>query len=347
MLRISNFNKGAFMQQITTNKKKHLGIEFIEEVAYAFQKSKTLLTACDFDIFNIIGDTGYTSEKIAEKIGTNPRATERLLNALVALEFLEKKDMHYYNSEETLSHLVHGGSEFIGNLEHIAGTWDTWSHLSETIKTGKPIHYKSLDEKDEKWIENFASAAFWRSSLEAPGIVKLINLKNVRKVLDLGGGKGAFAYEFAKAVPDIHINIFDIPQITKYADQNIVKWELQDKISTTSGNFMTDDIGKGYDMIFISQVLQLNSIWDNVKLLQKCFDAMNYGGTIVINEMIIDDQRTSPLSHTMFSLNMLVNTLTGDAFTETDIWIMLREAWFREIKQIKTPYETSLMIGVR
>lgn len=335
------------MQQIATNKKKHLGIDFIQEVAYAFQKSKTLLTACDFDIFNIIGDSGFSAEKIAKKIGTNTRATERLLNALVSLEFLEKKDMKFYNSEETLSHLVHGGTEFIGNLEHIAATWDTWSQLSETIRTGKPIHYKSLDEKDEKWIENFASAAYWRSSLEAPGIVKLINLKNVRNVLDLGGGKGAFAYEFAKAVPDIHITIFDIPQITKFADENIAKWEMQDKISTVSGNFMTDDIGKGYDMIFISQVLQLNSIWDNVRLLQKCFDAMNFGGIMVINEMIIDDHRTSPLSHTMYSMNLLVNTQAGDTFTETDIWIMLREAWFKDIKKIETPYETSLMIGVR
>jgi predicted O-methyltransferase YrrM len=335
------------MQQITTNKKKNLGIDFIQEVAYAFQKSKVLLTACDFDIFNVIGDLGFTAEKISEKIDTNLRATEKLLNALVSLGFLNKIDQNFYNAEETLSHLVHGGTEFVSNLEHIAGTWHTWSHLSDTIKTGKPVHYKSLDEKDEKWIENFASAAFWRSSLEAPGIVKLINLKNVKRILDLGGGKGAFAYEFANAAPDIHVTIFDIPQIAKYADENIAKWNLQDKISTISGNFLTDDIGKGYDMIFISQVLQLNSIWENVKLLQKCFDAINFGGKIVISELIIDDQRTSPLSHTMFSLNLLVNTQSGDACTETDIWIMLREAWFKDIKKIETPYESSLMIGVR
>jgi hypothetical protein len=87
------------------------------------------------------------------------------------------------------------------------------------------------------------------------------------------------------------------------------------------------------------------SIWDNVKILQKVFDSMKRDGWVVINEIIIDDDRTAPVHSALYALNMLVNTLEGDSYTETDIWIMLRESWFADIKRLETEFETTLMMG--
>jgi len=307
------------MQYSTKDKRRADSIDTILDIAFAFQKSRVVLTACEFEIFSVIGSECFNCEQIASKIDADKNAVEKLLNALCGLKLLTKKDGFYSNSPITLKHLVHGSEEFMGNLEHIAGTWETWSNLSQTIKTGKSLSYNSHIKQGEKWIENFASAAHWRAKVEAKDIIKLINFKNVDKILDLGGGKGAYAKAFAEAKPSTDVTLFEIPQVAKYAKDNIVEWGLRDRIKVIEGDFSTDDIGKGYDLIFISRLLQLYSIWDNVKLLQKCFDSMKSGGTIVINDMIIDDSRTSPVQHTLYSINLLVNTESGEVYTETDI----------------------------
>jgi len=53
--------------------------------ARAFQESRVLLTALELDVFSTVGEGGATAADVAQRLGTEPRATEMLLNALVAL----------------------------------------------------------------------------------------------------------------------------------------------------------------------------------------------------------------------------------------------------------------------
>ncbi|HRP02890.1 MAG TPA: methyltransferase [Candidatus Kapabacteria bacterium] len=322
-------------------------IDFILDISYAFQRSRVLLTACEFEIFSIIGERGLSSESIAHKIDTDKTATDRLLNALCGLELLTKKEGIFYNTPISMKHLVHGSNEFLGNLEYIASTWDVWSNLSQTIKTGKSLNNISINKQTAKWINNYSAAAFWRANVEANDIIRLIKNSGAKKILDLGGGMGAYSRALSEQNPNAEVVLYEIPIVATQAKANISEWKLEDKIKVVEGNFQSDDIGKGYDIIFISRVLQHYSIWENVKLLQKCFDATNFGGHIVINETILDSDRTSPMQHVMWSLSLLLNSNGGDTYTETDLWIMLREAWYRNIVKVKTPFDTTLMIGER
>lgn len=321
-------------------------LEEIQELAHAFQKSRILFTALELDIFSKLNcENGKTFEVLSEELQVDARALERLLNVLVALKLLDKNSEGYLNNPKYRSLLVKGECDFIGDLLHISHLWDSWTDLTEIIRTGKPTEFKSINEKDESWIHDFIASTQWKSKLQAESIVNLINLKKVDKVLDLGCGSGQYAIEFLKQKPNIKPVVFDYPKVIENA-RNLAQSEgYADKIEFLSGDIMKDDIGSGYDLVFISNVIHEFSIWDNVKILQKVFDAMNRGGWVVINEIIINDSRTAPEYSAMFAVNMLVNTLAGDSYTETDIWIMLREAWFSNIKRKETEFETSLMFG--
>jgi len=328
-------------------KKKEQSLEFIEDIAFAFKKSRVLLTASDLNVFETIGYRTLTAKEIAENLSLDIKSTERLLNALVGLDLLDKKDQTYNNTEISLKHLLPGSSDYVGSIEHFADLWDSWSTLTDTVKLGKPAKFHTLQEKSEDWINSFVNSMFWRTNAEAPEVISNLNLNGVNKILDLGGGKGAFTYHLLNAKPNLSVTLFDLPQVTKYADDFLSKSGLRDSVTIVSGDFTTDEIGKDFDMIILSNVISYRSIWENVSLLQKCFDALVYGGQVIIYDMIINDSRTKPLNHTLFSLNMLINTMSGDAYTETDIWIMLRESWFRDIKRTDTSYETSIMSGYR
>jgi tRNA A58 N-methylase Trm61 len=321
--------------------------QYIEEIAHAFQKSKTLFTACELNIFTLIGEDDLSAEDISSKINTDLRATTRLLDGVASLGLLSKKNRLYSNTSESYRHLVKGNKEYLGNMNHMSNLWESWSELTKIVQTGNSTHVASINDKSRDWIDNFVMAAHWKAGLEAPQILDKIDLRKVRSVLDLGCGTGVFSLELLKRKPELDITLFDYPHVIEFTNDNLRSHNSEDKVKVLEGDFFSDNLGKSYDLIFIANVLHDYSIWQNVKLLQKCYDALNLDGQIVIAEGIIDDDRTSPVSKSMFALNLLCNTYAGDAYTETDIWVMLREAWFRDIERIDTECGKSLMIGRR
>jgi ubiquinone/menaquinone biosynthesis C-methylase UbiE len=322
-------------------------LQHVRDIMFAFQKSRTLFTACELDIFTILGDELISAESVAKKINAEVRSTDRLLCALVALELVEKIGNEYRNSEIGAKHLSKNSPEYLGDLAHFSTLWDRWGDLTYAVKYDTPRDYQSLDEKSDDFVRAYAESAHWKATVEAPSTVAKFDLKGVNNVLDLGGGKGHYSVELLKRKPTLKCTVMDNPKIANLAHEYIDSLNLSDKINVKAGDLMSSDIGSGYDLVLISNVIHSYSIWDNVKLLQKVYEALNKKGIVVINEVIINDQRTSPQSSAIFSLNMLVNTLDGDSYTETDIWVMLRESWFRDIFRINSDYDTSLMIGFK
>ena len=72
--------------------------ESIREFINHFQKSRILLTAFELDIFTILEKKPRTSDAVSKKIKANARATDRLMNAVCAIGFLEKREDKFFNS---------------------------------------------------------------------------------------------------------------------------------------------------------------------------------------------------------------------------------------------------------
>lgn len=321
--------------------------ESIRELSYAFQKSRVLFTACELDLFSVIGYEFMSAEHIAHRIDADEKATERLLNSLAGLQLLIKKEQAFGNSPESLRYLARGSHEFMGDMNHHSDVWDSWSKLTDCIKTGRPVKSSPVNEKSSKWINDYISSSHWRANIEASEIIKMLNFKHFKKFLDLGAGSGQYAIEVAKNYPNMEIVIYDYPEIIQIAKKNIFRHGMTSRIEVLEGDFIKDDWGSDYDIILLSNVVHMYSIWENVTTLQRCYDSMVESGLLIINEAIISDTRTSPLTSALFSLNLLLNTKSGDSYSETDVWIMMREAWFKDIEMIYTQFETTLMIGTR
>lgn len=320
-------------------------VSAILEIANAFKKSKTLLSACELDIFSTLGDEPKTSKEVSYDLGLSEKAVDRLMNALCCMQLLEKTGNKFTNTKGTRRFLVRGSQEYLGSMMHLTHMWETWGTLTEVIRTGESIRNAPINEKDDKWVKSFVKSMHRRSLMQAPDIVKMIDLSNVNKMLDLGCGSGLYSMEFVKEKPSIQAYAFDYPKVIEFADEHLKEAGLGNSVITMSGDVHKDDFGSGYDLVFVSFLLHYYSLWDNVKLLQKVYDSLNRGGTLVIQEHVIDDDRTQPEEAVVLSLHMLINTLGGDSFTETDLWIMLKEAWFKDFKNIKTMFGTNLIIA--
>ncbi len=322
-------------------------VQAILGIAKAYQKSKVLLTALELDIFTALGDTEKTCEELASEINAQPEALERLLNALCALNLLVKHINTYQNTKGTARFLVRGKEEYLGSLNHIANLWETWGDLTDVVKTGQAQNYKALEDKSDEWIKDFVESLHSQSAMKAPDIVSLLDLKGVKRVLDIGCGSAIYCVAFVKAKPDLKAVAFDHPNIIRETQKYIEYENLNSRIEAVGGDALTDDFGEGFDLIFVSDLISQYSLFENIGIFQRVHAALNPGGRLVVQDYIIDDDKLGPLKAVMQSINMMVNTPKGNIYTQTDLWIMMKEAGFPEVKRIATPFVTDLMVATK
>lgn len=111
----------------------------IMEMATAFMRSRVLLTAYELDLFTVLGEESRSSSQVAHALGTDERATDRLMNALCAMGLLEKREGRFSNTHLASRILVKGKPDFMAGLMHMADLWETWSTLTDEDRTGPPF----------------------------------------------------------------------------------------------------------------------------------------------------------------------------------------------------------------
>jgi cyclopropane fatty-acyl-phospholipid synthase-like methyltransferase len=180
--------------------------------------------------------------------------------------------------------------------------------------------------------------------LKVRKVLTHLDLKGVKRVLDLGGGPGTYSMALARKGRDV--TIMDFPETLKIAKRLIDKAGLRKKVTLLPGDFTRDDMGNGYDLIFISQILHAYDEEGCTSMLKKCFHALHPGGRVVVQEFTLDETRTSPLQGAIFAINMLVNTPGGRTYTPKEMSGWLKKTGFRDIKTSFLE-ETVLVEGIK
>lgn len=309
----------------------------LRELWGGFRSARVLLTANNYRVFDHLTKP-QSAKVVAKRLNIDLRAIEILLDALTGLGLLKKNKNRYSNLPIATKFLVSGQPYYQGNiLKHADTLWQNWSGLDEVVKTGAPYQRFRNQEAFILGMHNLAS-------LKVKDVIKAIGLKGVKTALDLGGGPGTYSIEMAKR--GVEVTLFDYPETIKIA-RRIIKKEGIKGINFIEGDFMSasggDDIGKGYDLIFISQVLHAYSEKDNLQVLRKCKKALNNGGRIVMQEFYVSNDRTYPLQGTLFSVNMLINTEGGRCYSRDEIKEWLVRVGLKDIKE--KLFDDSVLIG--
>ncbi len=305
----------------------------IRELASSFQKSRILLSGFELDIFSNIDESGSSDTSVKERLNLNGPACERLLNALVSLGFLTKRDGLFYNTPESKTYLSKDSPEYLGGLMHTNHLWNTWSNLSKVVRTGEAAHRAEINDRGDEWLYSFISAMHDRARKQAPVQMKSVDLTGVKSILDVGGGSGAYSMAMITLKPDARATVFDLPNVIPITMAFVEKEGFAGKVNTCTGDYTKDDLPEGFDMTFLSAVIHSNSFGTNQLLVKKCYRALNDNGRIVIQDWIMNNERTDPLSGAVFSINMLVGTESGDCYTIDEVTTMLQAAGFKNIQR--------------
>ena len=184
-----------------------------------------------------------------------------------------------------------------------------------------------------------------RAKKQAPQQLANIDLSRIKSILDVGGGSGAFSMEFVSRKHEVEATVFDLPNVVPITEKFIDKEGFTSKIKTHSGDYTVDDLPVGFDLVFLSAIIHSNPLEVNQNLVKKCFNSLNANGKIVIQDWIMNNDRTQPAGGAIFAINMLVGTEAGDCFTEQEVTEMLTAAGFKNISRIEFESGSSQMTG--
>jgi 3-hydroxy-5-methyl-1-naphthoate 3-O-methyltransferase len=317
----------------------------ILDMASAFQTSRLLLTACELGMFDALDSGPMSSAEVAQVIRAEPRATDRLMNALCAVGLLEKTRGQFTNTPSAARWLVQGKRESLVNLFHMAHLWDTWSTLTDAVRAGGSPMVRPPKARDAAWLRAFIDAMHWRASQHAPHVIAALDLSGVSRVLDVGGGSGAYAMAFAQAKNDLQAVVFDLPGVVPLAQEYIARGDLSDRVRVVAGDYDVDALGNGFDIVFLSAILHGNNPERNRALLRKSASALVAGGRVIVQDFIMEDDRTAPAFGALFALNMLVGTDGGDTYTEFEVRQWMEATGLTDVVRQDTAFGTSLITG--
>ncbi|MBO1223268.1 MAG: methyltransferase domain-containing protein [Candidatus Scalindua sediminis] len=325
-------------------------IQYLNEISYSYWKAQVLFVAVEMDLFTLLEGKGKSCKAISKRLGTNLRATEMILNALISLGLLSKVKGVYKNTAISNRYLVKGNSLYQGDrIHHFHNLWDNWSGLGVAIKTGKPTAYDNAEEEvDERKLNEFIKAMHNIGIIQAEEVCKRLDLKNCHKLLDLGGGQGTYAVRFVKGNPKMTAVVFDLPDVIKITKRYIRKSGLKEGVMVQAGDCLKDGLGKElYDIVFVSNLLHIYKPVENQRILKKCWDSLKKKGIVVIQEFILNSSKTRPLFGTLFSLNMLIGTSGGSSYTERDMKGWLKKIGFKNLKKINLSLDSGLIVGYK
>jgi SAM-dependent methyltransferase len=302
-----------------------------------FMKSRVILSAAALDFFTKLDGNDISAEELAGMLGLNRRATTRILDSLITFNLLEKKNGRYRTTEDGSYLSARHPQSILPVVNHMNTIWDNWSCLTEAVVKGANPHLKPVVDA---WSEEDRKAFIGAMHVAATGLSEEIadayDLSRFKRLLDIGGGSGAYTISFLKKNPLLRAVIFDLEGVVPITKEKIREQGLADRVNIVAGNFYKDELPDGCDLALLSAIIHQNSPEQNVSLFRKIHRVINSGGTLLIRDHIMDAARTDPPAGALFALNMLVNTPSGDTYTFGEVDEMLTLAGFSEVKLIRS-----------
>ncbi len=300
-----------------------------------FMKSRVILTGADLDVFTRLDGNFLT---IAELIGDrnlDERATTRILDSLVAFKLLEKQDTKYRTTPAGSTLSSRHPESVLPMVLHMSHIWRNWSNLTAVAEYGtnpdcKPV----VDAASEDERRSFIGAMHVAAQRLSMKIADAFDSHAHKKLLDVGGGSGAYTIAFLKKNPQLRGVVFDLKNVIPITKQKIEEAGIEDRVTFVEGDFYKDPLPAGCDLALLSAIIHQNSPDQNLALYQKIYHALGHGGVLLIRDHIMDTTRTQPPAGTLFALNMLVNTPGGDTYTFGEVKETLESAGFEDVEWI-------------
>jgi SAM-dependent methyltransferase len=320
---------------------------------YGAVANRVVSTAIRIGVFEALRDGGMTSTQIANKLNVDNRGVGLLLNALEAIGYLDVRDGYYVNSAMTDKWMLDNAPQTIVHLfRFFDSVIERCGYLEETIRKGTPpvLGWEWFNQHPEVW-EQYYAGMLDGARLASDEVVSKVKVPpTARRLIDVGGGHGLYSVKFCKKNPDLSATIFDWPRALEAAKATIAVENMQDRMSLQTGDLWNDDLGSGYDVALVFNIVHMYAPEKNVELIQRVANALEHGGLLVIMDQIaIKGQGSAAKAIARLQGLQLFNSVMGQTYPCEEIENWLTKAGFVKIHTtlLRRAPSSGLIVGMK
>jgi SAM-dependent methyltransferase len=323
--------------------------ERIMQLATGGWAAGILGTAVSHRLFTHLAAGDDTAEKLAKRAGISQRGAQALLDGLLGLDLVELDDGAYRNGSDAAAFLVEDQPAFLGGFATVmlAGLAD-WSALPEAARTDNPVTAESLDPVDNPFWEELVPAIAPLSVPVAMIAADTLHLTDAGPIaiLDVGGGSGVYSAIWLNVNPAAHATQLDWAPVNAIARRLTAQGGVADRFACIDADLHITHFGSDrYDIGVYSHMAHQEGPDANRAVFAKFRQALKPGGTLVISDFVVEDDRSGPPFPLIFAAQMLLRTTQGRTWRRADYQAWLADAGFDDVIFQSTPTPATLIFA--
>jgi 2-hydroxy-4-(methylsulfanyl)butanoate S-methyltransferase len=308
----------------------------ISAITYGFMASKALFAALDFDLFTHVDRGADSLIGLTKATGVHENLLLTLLTALKSLGLIVEREGRYANAPATAKFLVGGAAgDFRDYVRLVNGAfgYESFRHLTAALR-GERIFpdkgfYEGMFYSAGLGGEAFSSAQHSGSLGPARLMAKRVSLAGRHRLLDVGGGSGAYALAFCAANPQLGATILDFPQTVETAKRYAREAGYADRVAHLAGNAVATEWPSGHDVVLMSYLWSAVGGPDIPGLARRAFDALPSGGLVLIHDFMVNNAYLQPPFAAWYLLGSIFDNPDAVCLTPAFIEDTLRQAGFQ------------------
>ena len=325
----------------------------IHEVMSGFVYSQILHLLINLGVFQFLKKEGRSLKEVSQFLELANERSLLLLRGGCALNLICYKRNKYW--------LTRVGAQIVG----VPGLMDMIQHnqilYRDLVDPVKLLQGKSETELSHFWpyvrkegkkkkISPKVSSEYSKlmqtsQRLVAEQTLQAYSLKGVKRILDIGGGTGAFLLAVKNRYPSIEATVFDLPNVINVANSNHQEIDgIVGHLTFCPGDFLKDDFPSSQDVICLVRVLYDHEDTTVELLLRRIYEALPKGGSLLITEPMSGGGKAMRSSDCYFSFYTMAMT-TGKVRSFEEHKVILLKAGFSNIVKhaVSAPFITQVM----
>lgn len=314
---------------------------FWNPISRAGEKTAMIHAGLELQVWAKIAAGYRTANDFAQRDGWDLAGTRTLLDALFAIDLLDKDAAGYHLVPIAEQTLLPASPDYQGG--DLLMEWAALGHsqLADAIRTGKRplIADVTSESQAAAWATLPGTHGFHAPDLVVPQWywprvdsfwrAAGIEARDGLRVLDVGSGPGVVSMALARQHRGVHTTLMDRQPELDLARAVAEKQGLSHQLTMIPGDMRTLDYGKNqFDVAFFGSCLMFFGPEDNVNMLRKAHTALAPGGAVVINQYIADDARRKRKEALINAVWIYASTAQGDAYTTSECTSFLEQAGF-------------------
>ena len=303
---------------------------------------QALSTAVHLNLFETLKKRPSSLPKLTQTLGCHQRGLDHLLKALQALGYVVEKNGRFHNTRMTEKWFIDGT---MLDLNNAITCWDAflrdlWPHAPQVIQSGeRPFNFYEFTAETPGLSHAHQQMMSGNANLNAPDVVKRVKLPaGATRMLDVGGGHGAYTIHFCQANPNLQATILDNEAALKTAKQHVDRAGLNGRIKLQPADIWQIDWGTDYDLILLFNFIHHYDLDTNIELLKKAHGALKPGGQLAIFDQVESKQFGSAINGLLQLISLMYYLFAdGRIFSRDEVNQMLNEASFSNIQIYTAP----------